>query len=289
MNSNIDEEMNSYQETNEKLKEDENGKKNFSVNKNNIINPSAFDSSATSENIKKDPKSKIYSKSCTEAKEKYCEYQKFNFYKNLEIFNDSTTGKSPLVKTADNSQFNHNHVINHAEQAQQTSSSICYKNIQNYMNFSAQSLNSNQFDQKSFGYSTYVKTNTNSILDTLSSNPSLNYLNVNNLHLRIQSKNIVLILIDQMFSSCLDHQLKMFQNVLHNYNLENSNLFFKENLMQSLYLLQSITNMDTANSYNKCLSFMNQSQDFNQNINHKSNYEMMLMDIIRIMNIPSYN
>ena len=92
-----------------------------------------------------------------------------------------------------------------------------------------------------------------------------------------------------MFSSCLDQQLYMLQNVFNNYNLEKSNQIFQENLMPYLYLLQTITNMYSPNAICNSNNMMNQSQEFNNIMNYLAYYEMMLMDLVNKSNVLSHH
>jgi len=92
-----------------------------------------------------------------------------------------------------------------------------------------------------------------------------------------------------MFTRCLNQQLSTLQNVFNNYNLEKSNQIFQENLMPSLYLLQTITNMYSPNVIFNSNYLMNQSQEFNNIMNYLTYYEMMLIDLLNKSNALSHH
>lgn len=179
-NSYFDDEVLFEQESN--LKEIEKGISPSYVNNMNNSTPTPCDYSGTSENIKKDQRSKIFSRAHTVVGEKNVDYEKFNLYKNLEIFNDSTAGKTLNLKATEDFRTNKILMVENAHKMPET----IYKNkYQNNFN-----TNSDQYKQGYFGPSQSSYEIKNPCLGATSPNMAPNFMNFYNLYQNFLSNNI---------------------------------------------------------------------------------------------------
>jgi len=153
-----------------------------SVNNMNYSTPTPFDSSITSENIKKNQKSKIFSRAQTDVGEKNVDYENFNLYKNLEIFNDSSVGLLQNIKTTEDSR---NSKILMVEKVPKLPG---IKDV----NTQHDSFNS-KFNQNGFSTPSQNQMEIkNLFMGAFSPNMAPNFLNINNLYQKILSNNIYL-------------------------------------------------------------------------------------------------
>ncbi len=114
--------------------------------------------------------------------EKNVDYEKFNLYKNLEIFNDSTAGKTQKLKATEDSQTNQILMIENAHKMHES----IYKNkYQNNFN-----TNSDQYKQGYFGPSQNSYEFKNPLLGATSPIMAPNFMNFNNLYQKFLSNNI---------------------------------------------------------------------------------------------------
>jgi len=146
----------------------------------NNSTPTPFDFSITSENIKKDQRSKILSRACTDVGEKNVDYENFDLYKNLEIFNDSSAGLKQNIKTNEDSR---NSKILMVEKVLKYPGIT--DNINKHGNFNS------KFNQNGFsGSSENPNEIKNLFISAFSPNMAPNFLNINNLYQKILSNNI---------------------------------------------------------------------------------------------------